>query len=862
MPTKLIVQRPADFVEFRKESILQGIHQRIEEQVRLHPGNVALKTRELACTYAEMNGFANSIAAEILSVTGTKMAQICLLLPIPAEFILALLAVLKAHKTYVPLDRNFPEERLKNMLDDADPVVLLTDSEHMGQAEVLAGNRVRIINISGIRRHADAPNPNVACDPLDPAYILYTSGSTGKPKGIVFLHRNLNHTTMCLTNELFFSASDRVTWLHSPSFGSSVVDIYCCLMNGGTLCPWDTKTQGFSGMTDWLMRERVTTFQWIPSAFRQFMRTVPDGCVFKDIRIAILAGEPLTIREVELFRRNFPRGSHLVNQVGTGESYNYHLYRVDHDIPIENANVAGGYPVSNEREVLILDDDLRVLGKETVGEIGIKSDYMSGGYWRDEALTQKKFVKIGTDSTPVYLTGDLGKIEADGCLIHLGRKDFQVKIRGCRIEVAEVEHFLTNAPGVADSAVWLAKNRLGEDQLVGYLVLKVPGELNQEQVEQHLAKQLPDYMVPRHYVCLASLPYLPTGKVNRKGLPNPFEQQAEEKSASPDQSDTEQKEIAGMFRELLQMEAVSPDSNFVKLGGDSLLTQVLLHRIHLRFGVEIQYEQLETSPTPVYLARLVKAGGRTFPRLDLASVPAPKEKVVVSAPRQVNILTSRPGNQGDVKDLIIISAGKFGREALSWATQAIAHGARLRIKGFLDSRSDALDGYDYEPGIIGTVQDYAIQENDVFIGAIGDPRDKVKYYTPIIERGGEFINLIHPLANIGLNVRLGKGIVMGPFASITCDVTVGSHVSIGAFSNVAHDNVVGDWTQISSHCGLNGNVTVGEGVFFGSHACIIPKMQVGDWAFIGAGSVVIRPVASGTKVFGNPAVPIGNKRAQ
>lgn len=206
------------------------------------------------------------------------------------------------------------------------------------------------------------------------------------------------------------------------------------------------------------------------------------------------------------------------------------------------------------------------------------------------------------------------------------------------------------------------------------------------------------------------------------------------------------------------------------------------------------------------------------------------------------------------KNLIIISAGKFGRETYAWAAQAIAAGSPWRIKGFLDNRANALDGFDYDgAGILGTVEDYQIQPDDVFIGAVGDPADKVKYYTPIIERGGQFINLIHPLANIGKNVQLGTGIVMFPFSSITTDAKIGNFVSIGAFSNVAHDCVVGDWCQINTHCGVNGNVTLGEGVFLGSHACIVPGVTVGDWTFIGAGTVVVRKLPPRIRVSGNPA---------
>jgi sugar O-acyltransferase (sialic acid O-acetyltransferase NeuD family) len=209
------------------------------------------------------------------------------------------------------------------------------------------------------------------------------------------------------------------------------------------------------------------------------------------------------------------------------------------------------------------------------------------------------------------------------------------------------------------------------------------------------------------------------------------------------------------------------------------------------------------------------------------------------------------------KNLIIISAGQFGRETFAWATQAIAAGAPWQIKGFLDDRASILDGYDYGVKILGDVQNYAIEEGDVFVGAIGVPREKVKYYSPIIERGGRFVNVIHPLANLGKNVQLGTGIILAPFTSITCDARIGDHATFGAFSNAGHDTVVGDWSQVSSHCGINGGTTLGEGVFLGSHVCVAPRLRLGAWAFAGAGSIVLKDVPPGVKVFGNPAIAVG-----
>ena len=624
MSTKLSLSRAADFIEFQKEAIEKGIHQRFEDQVRQHPRNIAIKTKELAATYAQVNGFANSIAAEILTAMGTELSQAAILLPNTPEIVYSMLGAWKAHKAIVPLDPNFPKERLRMMLEDSESTILLTDDKHMELAEELVGSaQITILNIARIQLNADLPNPDVQSDPMDRAIILYTSGSTGRPKGMASLHRNLLHTTMCLTNRLFFSPSDRVTWLHSASFSASFVDLYCCLCNGGTLYPWDAKSLGFTGLAEWIDSERVTTFQWIPSAFRQFLRTVPDDFVFQNIRMVVMASEPLTVREVDHFRQHFPVGSHLVNQLGTSESYNYRIYAIDHDIPIENANVAGGYAVHEDRQVVLLDENRNEVPLGEVGEIGVTSDYMSAGYWRDESLTSSKFVHLQEGDKPVYLTGDIGKLEPDGCLLHLGRKDFQVKIRGYRVELAEVDHVLSVAPGIVDSVAWVVKSEWGDDQLVGYVVLAANVPFDEALVEKYMKSRLPDYMVPMSYVVLSVLPTLPTGKVDRSALPNPFERadsisnvdlaSIQTKSVdsmqaeSVGRADSVQDKIVGLYEELLQTENLTSESDFVKLGGNSLLTAFLLTRIHQWYDVEISMGDFFEAPTPARLAVLVTA---------------------------------------------------------------------------------------------------------------------------------------------------------------------------------------------------------------------------------------------------------------
>ncbi len=865
MPTKLTVRKPGDFVEFPFQAIFQGIHQRIEQQVEIHARKTAICARRVAYSYAEMNGLANSLAERILSAKGTKLGQVAILQSNTADLIISLLASLKAHKAYVPLDCNFPKERLRTMMSDSDAEVVLTDCAHLSLAEELRTNKGQtMINVEETARRPDTPSPDIPCDPMDRAYILYTSGTTGRPKGIEFLHRNLLHTTMCLTNELFYAPSDRVSWLHSPSFGSSIVDIYNCLTNGGTLYPWDTKAQGFSGMAEWVKASRLTAFHWVPSAFRQFIMTVPEDCIFNDIRIVVMAGETLTTREVELFRHSCPVGSHLVNQVGTAESYNYHLYRVDHQIPIEHPNVSGGYSVSPDRKVLILDQSHVEVPVGTEGEIAIKSNYMAAGYWRNAELTRFKFIQIDGDETPVYLTGDMGKIDETGCLTHLGRKDFQFKIRGCRVELSEIDQALLSTPGVKDAITWVQKNRRGEDELVGYIVTRDGEPIDQTKIEEHLGLHLPVYMIPRHYVHMDALPMLPTGKADRRALPNPLFGGLVKKQTNLPGPQAIVAQVVKVFEELLQISELGPDSDFVEAGGDSLLSAVLVHRLHERFNVGISPDELPRDMTPRILSGLIaeRRNGSGEPHRNHRGLHKldriPRGRLPLGQlPDEAEATGADAWARNGAHNLVIIGAGQCGREVYTWALQSIDDGGRLRIKGFLDDCSDALDGYNYDLGILSSVDDYEIEQGDVFICAIGNPAAKARCCSLIAEKGGRFINIIHPLANIGKNIQLGTGIVLAPFSSVTVDAVIGNHVSLGAFSNLAHDTVIGDFCQISSHCGVNGLASLGEGVFLGSHACILPAVHVGDWAYVGAGSVVVKEIQGGIKVFGNPAAVVG-----
>ena len=210
-----------------------------------------------------------------------------------------------------------------------------------------------------------------------------------------------------------------------------------------------------------------------------------------------------------------------------------------------------------------------------------------------------------------------------------------------------------------------------------------------------------------------------------------------------------------------------------------------------------------------------------------------------------------------MKNLIIIGAGNFGREVFTWAKQCKEYGNEWIIKGFLDDRINVLDNYKGYEKIIGTVNEYVPGADDVFICALGEPEVKIKYSTFILDKGGKFINLIHPTVVMGMNVELSKGIIICPNVSISSDIKIGNYVTVNMNSTIGHDSVIEDWCQINANCGINGWSHLGQGVFMGGNSVTLPKVIVGEFGVIGAGSVVLKKVNAYTTVFGNPAKPVG-----
>ena len=590
------------FVEFKKEDVEGSISGRFEEQVAMYPDRLAIKTSNHGMTYDELNKGSNRMARAILAQQGREKTPIALLLEHDTPVITSILGVMKMGQMYVSLDASYPYTRLQYMLQDSQANLIVTNQKNLLLAEQLAKNACQLINIDVLDSSLSSDNLGLPVSPNTLFYIMYTSGSTGRPKGIVHNHRNMLHNVMNYTNCFHVCAEDRLTLLHSCSFASSVPDICKALLNGATLFPFDVKAEGLANIADWLIQEEITILNWGPTPFRYFVNSLTGEEQFPWIRLLNLGGEPVLRKDVELYRKHFAPKCIFANRLGSTETGLFRLNLIDKETPITGSIVPAGYAV-DDMEVRLVNKDGQEVGVNQVGEIVVKSRYLSPGYWQRPDLTQAAFLPDPEGgSEQIYYTGDLGSMLPDRCLIHLGRKDFQVKVRGHRIEIAEIEMALLDFNAIKQAIVVVREHRCNNQWLVAYLVAAPETTLTIRELRCFLQKKIPDYMVPTHFVLLDALPMTPNGKLDREALPNPGKKRSEISPPFVAPRTPVEKFLAEIWAEVLDLSEVGIHDSFLDLGGHSLLATQIISRISNTFFVEVSLQSLLEAPTVADMA--------------------------------------------------------------------------------------------------------------------------------------------------------------------------------------------------------------------------------------------------------------------
>ncbi|HEY0022712.1 MAG TPA: non-ribosomal peptide synthase/polyketide synthase [Longimicrobium sp.] len=564
------------------------IHELFEAQAARTPGAVAVVFEGSALTYDELNRSANRLAHHLRGLGVGPDARVAICVERGPEMIAGLLAILKAGGGYVPLDPAYPAGRLRSMLEDSAPAALVTRSS---LAAAFAGVDLPVVELDDpAPAWADGPETNPAFAGLTPghlAYVIYTSGSTGRPKGVMVEHRSLVNHTAWQAAAFGIGAGDTVLQRTSISFDASVWELWTPLATGARMLLLSADAARDPGAIGRAVEEgRVTVAQFVPTLLQAVLGALP-GDRSLPCRVLFCGGEPLSAALVQAARA--AGAGEVVNLYGPTEAT---IDSTSHVCGVDGRAPAIGRPVANAR-IYVLDARGEPAPVGVAGELYVGGAGVARGYLGRAGLTAERFVPdpfSGESGARMYRTGDLGRWRADGTLEFLGRTDFQVKVRGFRIEPGEVEAAIRQHESVAECVV-VARADAGETRLVAYVV----GEAEAEALRAHLRRSLPEYMVPSAFVSLEALPLTPNGKLDRRALPAPELASAAQTYVAP--RTPVEEVLAEIWAEVLRLERVGVHDSFFDLGGHSLLIMRLLAVVQTTFNQEISIRTVFSMPT-------------------------------------------------------------------------------------------------------------------------------------------------------------------------------------------------------------------------------------------------------------------------
>ena len=583
------------------------IHQLFETQVARTPGAIALVCGDQVLSYAALNARANQLAWTLRAQGLQPGEHVALCLERGPALVAAMLAVLKAGGAYVPLEPSLPPARLAHMLDDSEPAVVLTQREFAAGLQRHFESRPaaapRVLYVEDDLGEARTDNvPDTGLTPASLAYVIYTSGSTGKPKGVMIEHGALVNFLQSMAVEPGLQAGDTLLAVTTLSFDIAGLELHLPLMRGARIV-MATRAQSADPafLQATIAAQSVTALQATPATWRMLLNAGWTGAPGLK---AMCGGEALP---TELAARLRPLVGSLWNLYGPTETTVWSTcHRVEEADLTGGAAVTIGRPIANTR-VYVLDAHGRLAPAGVPGELHIGGAGVARGYLNRPELTAERFVPEVLAADPgarMYRTGDLARWRDDGRLEYLGRNDFQVKVRGFRIETGEVEAALLACAGVRETAVTACRDGSGEQRLVGYLVAQPDHALELAGLREALAATLPDYMIPAALVVLPAMPLTPNGKLDRSALPAPEGASLLARAYEAPAGDMERL-IAQVWCELLGVSRVGRDDHFFMLGGHSLMATQFAVRMRAQLGIDVPVVRIFQAPTLRALAPLI-----------------------------------------------------------------------------------------------------------------------------------------------------------------------------------------------------------------------------------------------------------------
>ncbi|EPR07516.1 non-ribosomal peptide synthetase, partial [Ruminiclostridium papyrosolvens] len=571
------------------------LSQLFEDQVNRVPENTALVFGKNQVTYRELNEKANKFARFLSNKGVGEDSVVALLLERSFDMITAILGVLKAGGAYLPIDPEYPCERIVSIINDSSTKVLVTQKEiyeNIGLSEYFEDSSIDILLMNGADTEFENESPeNLECISTSDnfAYVMYTSGSTGVPKGTLTMHHNISRVVKN-TNYIDITDKDTLLQLSNYAFDGSTFDIFGALLNGTKLVLVSKKSLLDMEELSLIIREQNISVFFVTTALFNTLVDVNVEC-FKNVRKVLFGGERVSVPHVRKAFGYMGPGR-MIHVYGPTESTVFASFYPIDKVDSEAITIPIGKPLANTR-LYIIDKNNKLQPFGAQGELCIAGDGLARGYLNRPELTAEKFVPDpfwngnGQGKQELmYKTGDLVKWLPDGSIEFLDRIDSQVKLRGFRIELGEIEACLLQYNGIKETVVLAKEDKRGSKFLCAYYTSKT--EIVLSELRDYLGSKLPVYMVPSCFVRMESVPLNPNGKIDKKKLPEPY---LEEKEYVDPKGETEVK-LAGLWQEVLGVETVGAKDNFFELGGHSLKATVLATRIHKDFNKSVPLERV------------------------------------------------------------------------------------------------------------------------------------------------------------------------------------------------------------------------------------------------------------------------------
>jgi len=578
------------------------VHQLFEEQVERTPNAIAAIFEEKQLSYQELNAQANQLAYYLQSLGVGPEVLVGLCIDRSIEMLVGLLGILKAGGAYVPLDPSYPLERLQFILKDSAVTVLLTQDYLLDR---LPQHKAQFIcfdqAMDDITKHSSLNlNTEIKSDNL--AYIIYTSGSTGQPKGVMNLHMGICNRLQWMQDTYRLTLDDRVLQKTPFSFDVSIWEFFWPLIVGARLIL--AKPEGHKDsryLADLIVQQEITTIHFVPSMLAAFLQD-PHISALKCLKRVICSGEALSIQLQQDFFGKFD--CDLYNLYGPTEAA-IDVTAWSCKTEVENAIVPIGYPIANT-QIYILNSQLQPVPVGVSGEIYIGGICLARGYLNRAGLTAEKFIINPFGEGRLYKTGDIARYLSNGAIEFLGRIDYQVKVRGFRVELGEIEAVLGKHSKIQQAVVSVSEDIQDHKQLVAYVAAKSGLILTNNELRSFLRHHLPDYMMPNIFMILDSLPLNANGKIDRNAMPKPEASYSELEETFVAPHTPTQRTLVEIWSKLLGVKRIGVQDDFFNLGGHSLIATQLISRIRDTFQLELPIHCIFENPTIQALAKMIE----------------------------------------------------------------------------------------------------------------------------------------------------------------------------------------------------------------------------------------------------------------